>query len=263
MFNILCRRLEEIEALFNVRIIYAAEAGSRAWGFASQNSDYDVRFIYLRDPMEYLRLEKTRDVIETPVDSVFDVNGWDLSKALTLLRESNPNLFEWFDSPIVYRESSESNYLRSRLPAFFSKKKSLFHYVSMAQNSAKSLREERVKGKMYLYALRSLLACRWIIERNSPPPVPFNNLVETCLVPSFRNDVDRLLELKACVGDAQHVPRFPNLDAFIEQSVDEFKSVAESCSEALKPDWEALNQIFFKLLNVRLERQEVAEDQQQ
>ena len=105
-------KLVEIEKVENVQIILAAESGSRAWGFASPDSDYDVRFIYIRKPEDYIRLNPVRDVIEWQLDDVYDVSGWDLQKALRLLHESNPALHEWCTSPIVYREDERADALR-------------------------------------------------------------------------------------------------------------------------------------------------------
>ena len=98
------KKLSIIEKEYNVKIIYACESGSRAWGFESQDSDYDVRFIYFHDLNWYLSVEDRRDVIEKPADGVFDINGWDLRKTLKLLRKSNPPLLEWLQSPIVYNK---------------------------------------------------------------------------------------------------------------------------------------------------------------
>ena len=103
------RRIEESE---NIKILLAVESGSRAWGFASPDSDYDVRFVYIRRPEDYLRLDAVRDVIELPIDDVLDINGWDLQKTLRLLYKSNPILFEWFSSPIVYQETEFADKLR-------------------------------------------------------------------------------------------------------------------------------------------------------
>ena len=119
------RKLHEIEKTENVRILLAIESGSRAWGFASTDSDYDVRFIYVRAQEEYLRLDPVRDVIELPLDPVFDINGWDLQKALRLMYKSNPTLFEWLASPIVYMETDFADKLRNRRNDYFSVKHSL------------------------------------------------------------------------------------------------------------------------------------------
>lgn len=127
--------LKKIEEKENVRIIMAIESGSRAWGFASPDSDYDVRFIYVREKEEYLKLEGIRDVIEWQLDETLDINGWDIKKALQLLHKSNPTVFEWCASPIVYMEREEFSWLKELLPQYFSVKKSLFHYWHMAETN--------------------------------------------------------------------------------------------------------------------------------
>ena len=96
--------LREIETTENVRIVYACESGSRAWGFPSADSDYDVRFLYVHPLEWYLSVDVKRDVIERPLQGGLDISGWDLKKALQLFRKSNPPLLEWLGSPIVYLE---------------------------------------------------------------------------------------------------------------------------------------------------------------
>ena len=125
MEKLICSKLHEIEKENNVKILLAVESGSRAWGFASPDSDYDVRFIYVRPKEDYLRLENVRDVIELPIDDVLDINGWDLQKTLRLLYKSNPTLFEWFSSPIVYLETDFADRFRKIMGEYFSTKKSL------------------------------------------------------------------------------------------------------------------------------------------
>ena len=97
----------------------AVESGSRAWGFASTDSDYDVRFIYIRPRDFYLKLESTRDVIEIPIEGAFDINGWDLNKTLRLAYKSNPTLFEWSSSPVVYRDLNFCHRFRPILEVAF------------------------------------------------------------------------------------------------------------------------------------------------
>ena len=149
-------KLNEIEKKEDVKIIYAVESGSRAWGFESIDSDYDVRFIYVRDKNEYLCLEEKSDVIQLPIDDVFDISGWDIKKALKLLYKSNPSLLEWFASPIVYKETKEASYIREVIPLYFSQKKLYCHYQRMAKTSLKYMNNEKVSVKKYLYILRLL-----------------------------------------------------------------------------------------------------------
>ena len=135
MREIILEKLKDIETKENVRILLAVESGSRVWGFASPDSDYDVRFIYVRPREDYLRLEKARDVIELPLEGELDINGWDLDKTLRLLRASNPTLFEWFSSPIVYRDTEFADEFRSVMQEYFSSKRGLSHYLSMASSN--------------------------------------------------------------------------------------------------------------------------------
>ena len=107
MRETILEKLDEIEKRENIKILHCIESGSRAWGFASPDSDYDVRFIYVRPKEFYLRLDKTRDVIEWQLDDTLDINGWDLQKPLRLLHSSTPTLFEWNNSPIVYKTMPE------------------------------------------------------------------------------------------------------------------------------------------------------------
>ena len=106
MKDIIISKLAQIENDFKVKILYACESGSRAWGFASPDSDYDVRFIYVHNKSHYLSIDEHRDVIELPINEVLDINGWDLRKALRLFRKSNGPLYEWLQSPIIYQTAS-------------------------------------------------------------------------------------------------------------------------------------------------------------
>ncbi len=96
-------RLRLIEAQHKVRIVWAVESGSRAWGFPSPDSDYDCRFVFVRPLADYLSIEQRRDVIEVPIEEGLDINGWDLFKMARLLLKGNAVAIEWLTSPIIYR----------------------------------------------------------------------------------------------------------------------------------------------------------------
>lgn len=166
-----------------MRILYACESGSRAWGFQSKDSDYDIRFIYIHPIEWYLSIHKRRDVIEKPMDGLLDFSGWDIRKALNLFQKSNPPLLEWLQSPHVYYERfSLAQKMRKISPALFSPKSCLYHYLHMAEgNFRQYLRGDQVKVKKYFYVLRPLLACRWIERYNSMPPMEFGALLEDLL----------------------------------------------------------------------------------
>lgn len=239
------RRIEEAE---NVKIIMAIESGSRAWGFASPDSDYDVRFIYVRREEEYLKLEGIRDVIEWCLDDTLDINGWDIKKALQLLYRSNPVLFEWCASPIVYLERDAFNELERILPEYFSVKKIIFHYLHMAEkNYREYLKGETVRAKKYFYVLRPLLAAKWIADKKTAPPMLFEELVEAELDVSLRPEVERLLVMKRSMAEMEDVPRIQALNDYIERSIVELRIAAEE-AEGRRVEWDALNEVFLKMV---------------
>ncbi len=167
--------LDRIETREDVRVLYAVESGSRAWGFASTDSDWDVRFLYLRRPEWYLSVQRRRDVLEYPLADGLDVSGWDLKKALGLFAKSNPPLLEWLRSPIVYREAfSAAARLRVLAADYFSPRSCMHHYLSMAEgNYREYLQRDPVRVKKYFYVLRPVLACRWIQMHGTTPPTEF------------------------------------------------------------------------------------------
>ncbi len=211
-------RLDEIEATEQVKILYACESGSRAWGFPSADSDFDVRFLYVRPRDWYLSIESGRDVIEVPVNAVLDINGWDLRKALGLFRKSNPPLMEWLASPVVYREfSSLAGRLRALRPAYYQPFSCLHHYLSMAsRHLSKVSGAERVKTKHYFYILRPLLAVEWIERGYGVAPTAFGELLERLVDdPALKGVIQRVIVEKSQETEKDSRPAEPLIDAFI------------------------------------------------
>ena len=207
-------RLVDIEAEYGVRILYACESGSRGWGFASPDSDYDVRFIYVHPRDWYLNLKDGRDVIERDLEEteagVLDINGWDLRKALRLFKSGNSTLSEWLSSPLVYRDRGR---LRSRLrqlaPLAMSSLKSWHNYRSMMSGRLKSAEESSRSIKDWFYIIRPLLAMKWLELGLGPAPMRFDRLVEkTVTDPRLRGELMRLVELKSRANE-QDRPETP------------------------------------------------------
>lgn len=244
MRKIIIDKLREIEYTENIKILVAVESGSRAWGFASTDSDYDVRFIYVRPKEFYLKLEKTRDVMELPINDNLDINGWDLNKALRLLRSSNPTLLEWFSSPIKYIETDFYNKYKDIILNYFSSKKSLHHYVNMANNHSKFLRGTTVKAKKYFYALRPILACRWILDYSKQPPMSFYELMNDKLPEEFKPLVNNLLDIKINSPEIKNIDRVDVLNNYIDYSITDIKNILNSMYEKKEKNWKPLNDIF-------------------
>jgi predicted nucleotidyltransferase len=210
--------LERLERERNVKVLYACESGSRAWGFASTDSDYDVRFVYVEKPDWFMGVDEPRDVIERPLDDELDVSGWELRKTLRLLRKSNPTLLEWLDSPLVYRrEDAVTAQLRELAELFYSPPAARNHYLSMAKKNFRGyLQGETVRVKKYFYVLRPLLAVRWIDQGRGRPPMTFSELLKTVDDPQLLDEVAELLEVKRSADESLYGPRRPVLHAFIE-----------------------------------------------
>ncbi len=215
-------RLDAIQASENVCIVYACESGSRAWGFPSADSDYDVRFIYVRPAEWYLSIDDKRDVIERPVEDGLDINGWDLRKALRLFRKSNPPLLEWLGSPIVYLEKGTvAECLRELARTHYSPSACLFHYLHMARgNFREYLRGETVRVKKYFYVLRPILAMNWIERGLGVVPIDFNVLVDRLVTdPILRSEIERLLSAKRAGTELDRGPRIEPISRFIESEL--------------------------------------------
>ena len=247
--EIIPAKLKEIEARENIRVIHCVESGSRAWGFASPDSDYDVRFIYVRPIEYYLRLDKTRDVIEWQLDDTLDINGWDLQKALRLLHSSNPTLFEWNNSPIVYKTTPEWAEISAIIGHFFQKKAGLYHYLSTAKkNYREYLKGDMVKPKKYFYVLRPILACRWILEKQTPPPMLFSELADACLDEDLVPAVSDLLRLKMETPEMGLGPRMDVINDYLDASIDEVDQLIQTLPGDERITWDELNHIFMDIL---------------
>lgn len=218
--EIILEKLRAIELQFDVRILYACESGSRAWGFASPDSDYDVRFIYVHRMDYYLSIDDPRDVVELPINDVLDINGWELRKALRLFRKSNAPLFEWLQSPIVYAEDPTFvGEMKALMSSNFSPRAGMHHYLSMAKGVFESeLSGKMVRLKKYFYALRPILAAKWIADTNSVPPMDFKSL-RVLMSERMNTLVDELLSIKAKVDENFLVERNSQVNAFIEECI--------------------------------------------
>lgn len=246
------RRLRNAEREHGVRVLYACESGSRAWGFASPNSDYDVRFIYAHPADWYLSfdIERRRDVIEYPIVDEIDGNGWDIRKALYLFTRTNGALLEWLNSPIRYVEHTGfAASLRDLAPGAINDVALCYHYSHMArQNAREYLFGGQVRLKKYFYVLRPLLAIRYVQAGHGVPPVEFQSLVDRVAPAAIKPGIATLLERKRNAPELGLGDPMPAVNAFIEN---EFERHGEAFHEVGRPDLldnaklrDALNALF-------------------
>ncbi len=244
IFQEIQERLKKIENEHNVEILLAIESGSRAWGFDSKDSDYDIRFIYIHKKEYYLSIDKKRDVIEYPIIDLIDINGWDIKKALQLFQNSNSTLAEWIKSPIIYKENTDFKEKILELEKNnFSPKWYIFHYLHMAESNFREyLKWDLVKTKKYFYVLRPILACLWVEKNNTAPPIEFDILLEDFknINLKLKNEILNLLKRKKNWEELDREPKIQILNNFLEEKIKYF-------NEKAKNFW--INKIETKILN--------------
>ena len=251
MQDIILDKLSAIEKENNIKILYAIESGSRGWGFASKDSDYDVRFIYTHPTDWYLSIEDKKDFIEVPINDLLDINGWDLRKALLQYKKSNPTLMEWLSSPIVYMEDySTTQRMRELLPAYFSPVPTIYHYLHIARNKFEEvISTDQVKIKLYFYILRPILACMWIEKNNTTPPMEFSKLMaEQLLDGALVNEINKLLEKKTAGLEIDIEPKSPVIIDFLKNKTTHYEQYLKTVRKEKTSDYEALNVLFRETL---------------
>ncbi len=238
--NDIQEHLTKIEQKHDVTIIAAIESGSRAWGFPSPDSDYDVRFIYAHPKDWYIQLARERDVIEVPINPVLDISGWDIRKAMNLANSGNAVVQEWLVSPIVYRQHDVlAPLLRQEIAASFNAKATYHHYFSMAKGKLGDVSGDEVKLKRFFYFARATLSARWIVEKQTMPPIEFGKLLAGLTVESqVLNAFTQLIYAKAQLGEAEVLSLNPDCFAFVMKA---FVRFTDEDIERLEPKHRSLD----------------------
>jgi uncharacterized protein len=250
MRGLIEQRLNAIEAEYGCRVLFACESGSRAWGFPSTDSDYDVRFVYMHPVDWYLCLQDRKDTIELALQQDLDVGGWELRKALRLFAGCNLAFNEWLDSPVYYLESGP---LRSALvgliPQYFNPLKAVHHYLSQAHRAWSSKDQTQIKLKKLFYALRAILAGCWIERWRSMPPTQMKTmLVDELLPDALVQQVHDLIAFKHTADEGCVVTLAPGLEQWIEHRLSELHDSTETIPPLKHVEWVSLNKLFLALI---------------
>lgn len=236
-------KLKEIEDDKNVEILFAVESGSRAWGFASPDSDYDIRFVFKRTTDDYLGLWEKRDTIEFFTDLDLDGSGWDLKKAAILLSRSNASFLGWLFSPIVYRSNGDTlEKMRELANSNFNPVAGFYHYHSMNKNFAEQVEAGSFTLKSYFYAIRTALCANWILKNKTVPPVEFIKLY-SLISEEIAGQLDKLIALKAQVVESGKTSVDPKLIEVLKVIINE-NEVHKNSLQTVKPNKEDFNEFF-------------------
>ncbi len=252
MEKIIKQQLKIIEEKENLKILFACESGSRAWGFPSMDSDYDVRFIYIRPVEWYISIDDKKDTLEFPINDELDISGWDVKKALKLFRSSNAVIYEWLQSPIVYFQNQDFvESLKNIFPEYFSIRAGIHHYLSMAKTCYKEdLEKDQVRLKKYFYAIRPVLAGKWIMENNQVPPMDLPSLRKLISNNTVANKtIDTLLQLKSVGFENDTIEKDSQLNDFLYQEMMALESYVENIDKK-KGDSHTIDLLFRNLLKI-------------
>lgn len=250
--NLIPSHLRDIEHEHNVKILLAVESGSRAWGFESANSDWDVRFIYVHKPEWYFKVKEQRDVIEHMYEDDVDLVGWELRKALTLLRKSNPSLLEWFNSPIVYYKDEDFvKRIREIEKDYFNPIRTMYHYNHIyIKHDERYLQKQGYPMKRFLYYLRGILACKWIESNKSLPPVAFKELLDATVEDkAIRTKIDELIRLKKSGKEHDMLTVEDSLVDYARNLADYYNGIIDSFRPELnEASTDALDSILYDMV---------------
>lgn len=221
MKQIIKTKLHHISETYGIKIAYSCESGSRAWGFPSPDSDYDVRFIYLRKPEDYLTIRPKKDHLSFPINDGFDIYGWDLSKVLQLMVKLNTTPFEWLQSPVVYKEDKAfKEELWQLSQNYFCARSHIHHYLGIARGAMETMREEEIKIKKLFYVLRPLLAALWCARRDTIAPMNIVPLMDL-LSDDLRGKVLSLIQQKSTAPEGYLITIDPDVRRWIDTTFDD------------------------------------------
>lgn len=214
------QKLTEIEKSHGIKILYSCESGSRAWGFPSPDSDYDVRFIYSRPIEEYLTIQPKKDYLSFPINDELDIYGWDISKVLQLITKSNTTPFEWLQSPVVYKEDTTfKEELSTLCQSYFCPRSNIHHYLGIARGAMETVQGEEIKIKKLFYVLRPTLAALWCVERDTIAPMSIFPLMDL-LTDDLHKKVLSLIELKSTANESYLIEIDQDIKTWIDGTFD-------------------------------------------
>ena len=253
--------LKKLEKDNKIKILFAIENGSRAWGMASKDSDYDVRFVYFRKTKDYLKLDKDDDVINIAYNkdlnpceaqgSLIDMSGFDIYKYLKLLLASNPTALEWLNSPIKYLGNNNLS-IRKYMSKNFSQERLYKHYFSVFQNNYKEfiVKEKMITYKKYLYSMRGLLNAKYVYEFDKIPPLDFRQTVlevKNIIPEDVYKKIQEVIEIKSEGLEKDTILKISEIDEYFNE---ELQNTYDNFVKR-KPDVEVFNKFLYSTFGVK------------
>jgi predicted nucleotidyltransferase len=216
----------EFEKEYGFKVIHAVESGSRGWGFASEDADYDVRFVYHYPTLRYLTIRKPKDCVNR-MDGVMDFEGYDIHKFYDLLWKSNMNIIDWLMQDVIYVDGlTEKKALKHIVREGFDRRTYVAHNYGLAKaNYFKyfgSPSPDEPTIKRYVYCLRALLSAQYCYDYHDLAPLKFADLVKATCTPSEQSQITEMVELKKATKEKQRYSNF-EWETFIKSRITDTK----------------------------------------
>jgi predicted nucleotidyltransferase len=242
--------LAKIELAYGVKILFAVESGSRAWGMHSEDSDYDVRFVYTRPLAWYVSIHERRDVIEPPCEHPYDINGWDLKKALYQLKRGNPAFFEWLHAPQYLTRDSYMADLMQMAKIYFNSKTAIYHYMHMASGNFRQyiINKEQPLIKKYLYVIRPLLCCEHIAKHNEQPHSDMRALMSEHVPHDVYPAIKALVDRKRAGDELGKAEPIAELNQYISGRLEHFKQFSHTTAKGIESH-DMLDEYLFRVVS--------------
>lgn len=266
LYDILTDQFKSFEEKARSKILFIVEVGSRAYSIPSPGSDYDIKFVYARSLDQYLDLKRKHDCCRLNIGKIeldltddnvdeenvteSDVEGWDITKFLGLMKKSNVSVFEWLNSPIVYKEHGLFESIRDISQSYWSPRESSFHYTGIARGELEQIGvTHQASVKSYLYIIRSILNSRWILDKLSFPPMSLHEVIDAELEDGIiKEKVDALVEVKMKEGNRLTRGHDFTLEQWMYKEVEELTAETRKLDRSLNNDVETLNNTFKSII---------------
>lgn len=251
MKKIIIDKLRQIEKEEKIDILFAVESGSRAWGFPSTDSDYDVRFIYKRKTTDYLKIQPMDDFIDFKITDDLDFKAWDIQKVLRLILKSNSSISEYLQSPIHYivNDRFEKDLLELVISQFNARKVAA-HYLGITTKKLVEIENsEMLKLKSLFYALRSVLSALWVVEKRTIPPMELKDLVVLIEKENILSKIKSYWETKEKVDESYLIDKDEELINWILKLKSELKEKVEKIP-TVEFDKARVDEFFIKTIGI-------------
>lgn len=251
MKNTILKKLTETENKHGVKIIHAIESGSRGWGFAAKDADYDCRFVYVHPRDWYLSVQDKPDFIETEQNEVFDIKGVDITRALKYIVKPDASIYEWLSSNEIYIcNDALVNPLKGLTTEYFNPITLSWHYLSLSKKMVGDIDSaDEAKIKKYFYVLRPLANLNFIAKHRTMPHMEYvRTLADTDTSFEIRKAVDELLTVKLASNEHHKIPKNQLLVDYFKAEIEKFEESLKTMQHTKNRDLERVDDVLRRIV---------------